>query len=140
MRVLPHPPTYLLLPHHPGILLHWGIKPSQDQEFLLPLMPDKEIFCYTCSWSQGSLQVYSLVGCLVPGSSESLLVDIVVLPMGLQMPSAPSVLSQIPPLGSSCSVRWLTARIHICIGKTRQSFSGDSYIRLLSANTSWHHQ
>ena len=32
------------------------------------------------------------------------LVDIVVLPMGLQPPSAPSVLSLAPPLGSPCSV------------------------------------
>ena len=46
-----------------------------------------------------------LVGGLVPGSSGRrgggvLLVDIVVLPMGLQTPSAPSVLPLTPPLGS----------------------------------------
>jgi hypothetical protein len=33
------------------------------------LMPSKAILCYTCSWSHGSLRVYSLVGDLVPGSS-----------------------------------------------------------------------
>jgi hypothetical protein len=68
MRVLPHPPTHSLLPHHPIILLGWGIEPSQDQGLLLPLMPDKAILWYICSWSHGSLHVNSLVGGLVPGS------------------------------------------------------------------------
>ena len=36
------------------------------------------------------------------------MVDIVLLPMGLQTPSAPSVLSQTPPLGTLCSVTWLS--------------------------------
>ena len=31
MRVLPHPNTHQLLPPHPGIHLHWDIKPSQDK-------------------------------------------------------------------------------------------------------------
>jgi hypothetical protein len=35
------PRTHPLLPHHPSIPLHWGIKPSQDQRPPLPLMPDK---------------------------------------------------------------------------------------------------
>jgi hypothetical protein len=59
------PPTYLIPPQCPGIPLHWGIKPSQHQEPLLPLMPDNVILCYICSWSHGSLYVYSLVGGLV---------------------------------------------------------------------------
>jgi len=42
------------------------------------------------------------------------LVDIVVLPMGLQTPSAPSVLSLTPQLDSTCSVWWLAACI-ICV-------------------------
>jgi len=45
------------------------------------------------------------------------LVHIVVLLMGLQTPSAPSVLSLTPSLGSLCSVRWLAASILICISK-----------------------
>jgi hypothetical protein len=45
------------------------------------------------------------------------LVDIVVLPVGLQTPSAPSVLSLTPLSGILCSVQWLAASIHICIGK-----------------------
>ena len=56
--------------------------------------------CYICSWIHESLHVYSLVGGLVPGSSGGgvWLVDIVVLPVGLQTPSAPSFLSLSPPL------------------------------------------
>jgi hypothetical protein len=61
--------THLLLPSRPSIPLHWDIEPSQDQELFLILMPDKDILCYICSWSHGSLHVYSLVGGLVPGSS-----------------------------------------------------------------------
>jgi hypothetical protein len=43
------------------------------------------------------------------------LVDIVVLPMGLQTLSATSVLSLAPPLGTLCSVQWLNESIHLCI-------------------------
>jgi hypothetical protein len=44
------------------------------------------------------------------------LVDIVVLLMGLQAPSAPSVLYLTPPLGTPNSVQWLTAStcLYIC--------------------------
>jgi hypothetical protein len=63
MRVLTHP----LPPPRPGIPLHWGIKPSQDQGPLFPLMPDNAILCYICVWSHGWLHVYSLAGGLVPG-------------------------------------------------------------------------
>jgi hypothetical protein len=52
--------------------------------------------------------VYSLVGGLVPGSSGGFwLVHVVVPPMGLQTPSAPWVLSLVPPLGTLCSVQRL---------------------------------
>jgi len=54
MRVLLHPPTHSLLPPYPGIPLHCGIEPSQDQGSLLPLMADKAILCYIFSWSHGS--------------------------------------------------------------------------------------
>ena len=44
---------------------------------------------------------------------------LVVLPMVLQTPSAPSILSLIPPLGTPlgtlCSVQWLASSIHLCI-------------------------
>ena len=43
-------PTHPYTPNFgPGILLYWGIEPSQDQGLLLPLMPDKAILCYICS-------------------------------------------------------------------------------------------
>ena len=67
-EVLPHPP---LPPYHPQISLWWSIKPSQDQGSPLSLMPGKAILYYICSWSHGSLHVYSLVGGLGLGSSEA---------------------------------------------------------------------
>jgi hypothetical protein len=109
-------PTYPLLHPCPSIPLHWGIKPSQDQRPLLPLMSNKANFCYICIWSHVSLHLYSLVGGLVPGSSEGYwLVHIVVPPMGLQASSAPSLLSLPPPLGALCSVQWLAKSMHLCI-------------------------
>jgi hypothetical protein len=41
-------------------------------------------------------------------------VDIVVLPMGLQSPSTPLVLSLTPLLGTPCSVQWLAESICLC--------------------------
>ena len=41
MRVFTHPPAHPLLPPRPGIPLHWGMLPSQDQGPPLPLMSDK---------------------------------------------------------------------------------------------------
>jgi hypothetical protein len=52
MRVL-HLTTHPLLTHCPSIALCWIIEPPQDQR-PLPLMPDKAILCYICSWSHGS--------------------------------------------------------------------------------------
>jgi hypothetical protein len=57
------------------------------------------------------------------------LVDIVVLPMGLQTPSVPSVLSLTPLLGTWWSVQCLAVNIWICT-------SGDSSNRLLQTSTS----
>ena len=49
----PHPSlcslTHPLLLPSPGIPLYWGIKLSQDQGPLLPLMTDSAILCYICS-------------------------------------------------------------------------------------------
>ena len=42
----------------------------RSKEPPLPLMLDKDILCYNCSWSPGSLHVYSLVGGFVPGNSS----------------------------------------------------------------------
>ena len=57
--------------------------------------------------------MYSLVGGLVPGSSGGSV--IVVLLTRLQTSSAPLVPSPTPPLGSLCSVQWMTVSIHLCI-------------------------
>jgi hypothetical protein len=53
----------------PGIPLSWGIKPSNYQVPLLPLIPNKAILSYICSWSHGLLYVYFLVGGLISESS-----------------------------------------------------------------------
>jgi hypothetical protein len=106
--------THPLLPPRPEIPLHWAIETSQDQGLLLPLMLKKALLCNICSWSHGSLHVYSLVGGLVSGRSGSrgvLLLDIVVLPMGLQTPSVPPVLSRFPQMGTPV----VSASIHIYI-------------------------
>ena len=100
MRMLPYPPIPHPL-HHLSIPLCWVIESSQDQGPLFPLMPDKAILCYIWSWSHGSLHVYSLVG---PWELWGIwLVDIVVLPMGWLIPSAPSVLPLTPPFRSTRS-------------------------------------
>jgi len=123
-QTLPCPPPPLCLyedsplsthqPYCSSIPLCWSIKPPQDQGPPLPMMPDKAILCYICSWSHGFPHVYSLV----PGSSGLgvQLVDIV-LPMGLQFPSAPSVLPLGLPLGFLGSVQWLAMSMCICIGQ-----------------------
>jgi len=111
MRVLPHPPTLSFKTPCSGILLHCGIKPSQDQRPPFPLMPNKAhplLYMQLESWLPPCVL---FVGGLVPGSSGVP----VVLPTGLQMPSALSVLSLTPPLGTQFSVQWLAESIHLCI-------------------------
>jgi hypothetical protein len=98
-------------------------------------MYDKAILFYICSWSH----VYSFVDGIVPGNSGGgvvWLIDIVVLPIGLQTPSNPSVPSLIPLLGTPCSVQWLAANIASVFVMIWPGLSGDSHIRLLSACTS----
>ena len=57
-RVLPYlpPPTPTSPFLHPASLGH---QPPQDQVSPLPLMPDKVILYYICSWSYGLANVYS---------------------------------------------------------------------------------
>jgi hypothetical protein len=59
-----HPPTHshLAFPYTGESSLHQGL--------LLLSMTDNANLCYMCSWRHASLHVYSLVGGLVPGSSE----------------------------------------------------------------------
>jgi hypothetical protein len=63
-----HPPTPASLPSHSITLGH---RAFIDQGSLLPLMPNKAILYYIYGWSHGSLNVYSFVGGLDPGSSGS---------------------------------------------------------------------
>ena len=64
------------------------------------------------------------------------LVDIVVLPVGLQTHSVHSVLSLIPPLGTPCSLQWLAESICLYIVRLWESLSADRYIRFLSERAS----
>ena len=60
--------------------------------------------------------------------------------MGLQNPSVPSVLSQLFRWRPHDQFKgWLRAPPFVFV-RLLQSLSGDSYIRLLSASTSWHPQ
>jgi hypothetical protein len=97
-----------------------SIKPLLDQGPLLRLRHDKAILCYICSWSH----VYSFDDGLVTGVFW--LVDIV-LPMGLQTPSIPSVPSLTLLFETLCSVQWLAANICLCICK---ALTGEGYRRL----------
>jgi hypothetical protein len=112
MRVFPQPPTNSCLPALAFPTL--GHQTPQDQGWLLPLIPNKAILCYICSWSHGFLHVYSLVGGPVPRSYRDLACWHCYSTHGLQTPSAPLVLSLIPPLENPWSVQWLAASI-LCI-------------------------
>ena len=93
MRVLPpHPCTPLSPPSHSPTLGHQAftgprVSPPIDAQQGHPLLSPWELW----------------------------LVDIVVLPMGLQTPSTSSVLSLTPLLGTPWSVQWLAANIHHCL-------------------------
>jgi hypothetical protein len=82
-----------------GLSSHWC--PTRLHMWLVPWVPPCVLLGWWFSpWELGGLWV----------------VHIVVLSMGLQTPSAPSVLSLTPPLGTPCSVQWLAESILICIG------------------------
>jgi hypothetical protein len=125
----PNPPTPLPPPSHPGIPLHWGIKPSQAQGPLLLLITNKAPFCH----------VNSLVGGPIPRSSSG--------PLTLLLPlwgCKPLQLLQslLQPLHRGPSAQfngWQRASACVFV-RHWQSLSGVSYIRLLSASTSWHQQ
>ena len=66
MKVMPRPPTHSCLI---TLAFLYTRASSFHRTKDLPLMPDKAILCYICSWSHGFLHVYSLVGGLLPRSS-----------------------------------------------------------------------
>jgi hypothetical protein len=67
-------------------------------------------------------------------------VDIVVLPMRMQTPSAPTVLALSSPVGSSYSVQCLAVFICIGFGPALAKPIGERYTGLLSVSTPWHQQ
>ena len=114
MRVFPtHPLTPTSLA---SISLHWGIywafigsrtSPAIDAWQGHPLIHIQLEQWVLLSWW------------LIPWELWGLwLVDIVVLPMGLQTPSTPSVHFLTPLLGTPFSVKWLAVSSHLCIWKS----------------------
>ena len=108
-----HPPTPTSLP---TISLHWSIywafigprtSPPIDAWQGHPLLHMQLEPCVLLGWW---LSPWGIWGCM--SSSYG-----VAFPMGLQTPSAPSVLSLTPPLGTPCSVQWLAVSIQLCICK-----------------------
>jgi hypothetical protein len=98
-----HLPAPTFLPWHSPTLGHWtftrprAASPIDFQQghpllhtWLEPWIPPYVLFG---SWFSSPWELWGVW-----------LVDIIVLPMGLQTPSAPSVLSLTPPLGTLCSV------------------------------------
>ena len=99
-----------------SIPLCWSNKSTQDQAFLLPFMPDNTVLCYICSRSRGTTHVYS-GWWFSPQELWRLLLVNIVLPMGMQSPSALLVLSLNLPLGSLSSFHWLAVNICICVSQ-----------------------
>jgi hypothetical protein len=113
MRVFTHPPTHSTSPPwHSPILGHRAFSgpraspPIDDRQghLLLHLLLEPWVPpCVFFGWWFSPWELW-----------EFWLVDTVVLPMGLQTPSALSVLSLSPPLGTPSSVQWLAASICLC--------------------------
>ena len=117
-----YPCIYEGVPHTPTpTSLLWisptlGHLPSQDQGPLLPLrhpllhmwMEPRVPLCALFGWwfSPRELWEVWLVDIFVPHKHRN---------MGLQTPSATSILSLMPPLETPCSVQWLAVSIHHCI-------------------------
>jgi hypothetical protein len=115
--------------------------PPQDQGPPLCLMSDEAILCYICSWSHGSLHVYSLVGGLLPGSSGGS-GWLIFFSYGVANPFSsfsPSPNSSIGSDPCAQSDGWLQTSASVLV-RLWQSLSGDSYTMLLSASNSWHQQ
>jgi hypothetical protein len=118
-----------------------GQQTFHDQGPLLPLMSNRAILWYICSWTHEMLHKYSLVGGLVPESSKESGWLILLFFLWVANP-----FSSISPFYNS-SIRdhrdqsngWLVASISVFV-RLWHSLSGESYNRLLSTSTSWHPQ
>ena len=118
----------------PSVHLHWGIYWA----FIGPRTTPP-----TDAWQGHPLQLLllELRVLLVPWELlGDWLVDIVVLPMGLQSPSTPLVLSLTPLLWTPCSVQWLVLSICPCICKALAGSLRRQPYQPLSRCTSWHPQ
>jgi len=126
-------------PFTTGISLHWGIELSQNQGPFLPLMPDKTILCYICSWSHGSPHEYSLVGGLVSGSSgvSGWLIMLFFLwvanPFSFFSPFSNS------SIGDPVLSPMMQSSAYVLV-RLWHSLSRNSWISILSASSSWHPQ
>jgi hypothetical protein len=95
--VLPHSPSPTPPFQHLSTLGH---QTSTGPVLPLPLMPDKAILCYTCVWSHRSLPHCTLlVWWSSPWKQWVVWPVDIVLPIGLQSPSAPLVLQPAPSIG-----------------------------------------
>jgi hypothetical protein len=139
MRVLPHPPTPILSPRHSPTVGHWTpsgtrVSPPTDvqQGHLLPHMwPAPWVAsCVFFGWWYSPWEFQGVWS-----------VDTVASFVGLQIPLAPSVLTPLvrtPPPQAQFN-DWLQVSSSVFVSLW-QSLWGDSYIRLLLTNTSWHPQ
>ena len=129
----------------PGSLL-WYSSTLEHQAFsgpkpFLPLMFNKGTLCYISGWSHGNFHVHSLVGGFIAGSS-GLSVCLILL-FFLKVANTFSSFSPFSnflhwgPHAQSNGWMWALTTVFVWLW---QSLSGDRYIRLLSASTSWHPQ
>ena len=93
------PPTHS---HFLALTFHYTMA-SSLQRTSFPTDAQKDLPLLHMRLALWSLHVYSLVGCVF--FWRVWLVDIVVLPVVWQAPSASSVLSLTPPMGTPCSVQ-----------------------------------
>ena len=147
MRVFPHPSTHPLLLS--PTLEHWGFtgpraSPAIDAQQSHPLLhmwiEPWVAPCVLFGWWISPWELWERVCVCVEGVGGFWLVDIVVLPMGLSWPSAPSVLSPNSSIGDMVFSPMVGCKHPSLYLSGWQSLSGDSYIRLLLASTSWHLQ
>ena len=131
---LTNPPTPTSLPT-PGHRTFTGTRasPPIDDQLGHPLLHMQlEPWVSPCVLFSWWFSPWELWGCW--------LVHIVVPSMALQNPSAPWVLSLVPPLRTLSSVHgWLGASTSVFV-RHWYSPSGYCYISLLSTSTCWHQQ
>jgi hypothetical protein len=106
---LTHPPTPTSLSWHFPSLGHWAFtkpraSPPTDAQQGHLWLESWVAPCVLFGWWFSPWELWRVW-----------LIDIVVLLMWLQTPSGPSVFFLTPPLGSLCSVQWLTTSICLCI-------------------------